>query len=104
MKAIHRGKKRSQTSEAPLRRGGERILKIKANPKSPKRKGKEEEATNPQEFIPKRDRWLYIVNRRNSRIEIRPLIQKWMPRLVILEPQELKDEYRNKLKEALKRL
>jgi len=30
-------------------------------------------------------------------LEILPLIQKWLPNLVILEPQELKEEYINNL-------
>jgi uncharacterized protein (DUF2267 family) len=34
-------------------------------------------------------------------IEILPFIQSWMPNLVILEPKELKDEYLNKLNEAI---
>jgi len=33
-------------------------------------------------------------------IEVLPLIQSWMPNLTILEPQELKDTYFKKLKEA----
>jgi hypothetical protein len=34
-------------------------------------------------------------------LEILPLIQKWMPHLIIVEPQELKDEYKQLLVEAL---
>ena len=34
-------------------------------------------------------------------IEILPLIQSWMPNLIILEPQELKDEYIKKLQESI---
>jgi predicted DNA-binding transcriptional regulator YafY len=34
-------------------------------------------------------------------IEILPFIQKWMPDLVIVEPQELKDAYVKKLNQAL---
>ena len=34
-------------------------------------------------------------------LEILPFIQKWLPDLVILEPQELKDAYIKKLKETL---
>jgi predicted DNA-binding transcriptional regulator YafY len=30
-------------------------------------------------------------------LEILPFIQKWLPHLVILEPQELKEEYINNL-------
>jgi hypothetical protein len=37
-------------------------------------------------------------------IEILPFIQSWMPNLTILEPQELKDEYLNKLKETITNL
>ena len=35
-------------------------------------------------------------------LEILPLIQRWLPDLVILEPQDLKESYIKKLKEALK--
>jgi len=34
-------------------------------------------------------------------LEILPLIQRWLPDLVVLEPQELKESYIKKLKEAL---
>ena len=34
-------------------------------------------------------------------LEILPFVQKWMPDLVILEPQELRDAYKKKLQEAL---
>jgi len=34
-------------------------------------------------------------------LEILPFIQKWLPHLVILEPQELKEEYINNLKNIL---
>lgn len=34
-------------------------------------------------------------------LEILPFIQKWLPDLVILEPQELKDAYTNKLQNTL---
>ena len=37
-------------------------------------------------------------------MEILPLIQKWMPDLTIIEPQELKDEYIKKLNQAIKNL
>jgi len=37
-------------------------------------------------------------------LEILPFVQKWLPDLVILEPQELKDEFRKKLKQALENL
>lgn len=37
-------------------------------------------------------------------LEILPFIQKWMPDLIILEPQELKDEYIQKLEKTLKNL
>jgi len=35
-------------------------------------------------------------------LEILPFVQKWLPDLVILEPQELKDTYKTKLQETLK--
>jgi len=35
-------------------------------------------------------------------LEIMPLIQKWMPDLIILEPQELREHYKEKLQNALK--
>jgi predicted DNA-binding transcriptional regulator YafY len=35
-------------------------------------------------------------------LEILPFIQKWLPDLIIIEPLELKEAYRKKLKEALK--
>jgi predicted DNA-binding transcriptional regulator YafY len=35
-------------------------------------------------------------------LEILPFVQKWLPDLVILEPQELKDAYRKKLQTSLK--
>jgi len=35
-------------------------------------------------------------------LEILPFIQKWIPNLIILEPQELKEEYKNNLSIALK--
>jgi predicted DNA-binding transcriptional regulator YafY len=34
-------------------------------------------------------------------LEILPFIQRWMPDLIILEPQELKDEYIEKLQKAI---
>jgi len=34
-------------------------------------------------------------------LEVLPFIQKWLPDLVVLEPQELKEEYRKKLNLAL---
>jgi len=34
-------------------------------------------------------------------LEILPFVQKWLPDLVILEPQELKDEFKKKLQKAL---
>ena len=34
-------------------------------------------------------------------LEILPFVQKWMPDLVILEPQELRDAYKKKLQKAL---
>jgi len=34
-------------------------------------------------------------------LEILPFVQKWLPDLVILEPQELKDIYKKKLKQAI---
>jgi predicted DNA-binding transcriptional regulator YafY len=34
-------------------------------------------------------------------LEILPLIQRWLPDLVILEPKELRDEYKKKLETAL---
>jgi len=37
-------------------------------------------------------------------LEILPLIQKWMPNLVIVEPQELKEEYKLILKKSLELL
>jgi len=37
-------------------------------------------------------------------LEILPLIQKWMPNLVIIEPEELKEEYRKILVQSLKAL
>ncbi|SFV62618.1 hypothetical protein MNB_SM-5-23 [hydrothermal vent metagenome] len=37
-------------------------------------------------------------------LEILPLIQKWMPNLVIIEPEELKKEYREILVQSLKAL
>ena len=37
-------------------------------------------------------------------LEILPLIQKWMPSLVIVEPQELKDEYKQILVQSLEEL
>ena len=37
-------------------------------------------------------------------LEILPFVQKWLPDLVILEPQELKDSYTKKLKQALENL
>jgi len=36
-------------------------------------------------------------------IEILPFIQKWLPHLVILEPQELKDEYKSNLQNILEK-
>ena len=35
-------------------------------------------------------------------LEIMPFIQKWLPDLVVLEPQELKEHYVKKLQDALK--
>jgi len=35
-------------------------------------------------------------------LEILPFIQKWLPDLIILEPQELKEAYRKKLEETIK--
>ena len=37
-------------------------------------------------------------------LEILPLIQKWMPNLIIVEPQELKEEYKQILMESLESL
>ena len=37
-------------------------------------------------------------------IEILPLIQKWLPDLIILEPKELKQEYIAKLEQTLQNL
>ena len=37
-------------------------------------------------------------------LEIMPFIQKWLPDLVILEPQELKEHYKEKLQQTLKNL
>ncbi len=37
-------------------------------------------------------------------LEILPFIQKWMPDLIILEPQELKDEYMKKLEKTIQNL
>ena len=37
-------------------------------------------------------------------LEILPLIQKWMPNLVIIEPQELKEEYKQILVQSLEAL
>jgi len=36
-------------------------------------------------------------------LEVLPLIQKWMPDLLILEPKELRDEYIEKLQLSLDR-
>jgi len=45
---------------------------------------------------------IFTVNYTQS-LEILPFIQRWLPHLVILEPQELKDEYLNNLQEILKK-
>ena len=37
-------------------------------------------------------------------IEILPLIQSWMPNIIILEPQDLKDEYIKKLQESIQNI
>jgi len=37
-------------------------------------------------------------------LEILPFIQRWLPDLIILEPQELKDEYMKKLKSAIEKI
>lgn len=37
-------------------------------------------------------------------LEILPWIQSWMPNLIILEPQDLKEEYKNKLTETLNKI
>lgn len=34
-------------------------------------------------------------------LEILPFVQRWLPDITILEPQELKDEYKNKLQSAI---
>jgi len=34
-------------------------------------------------------------------LEILPFVQKWLPDVIVLEPEELKEIYRNKLKKAL---
>jgi predicted DNA-binding transcriptional regulator YafY len=83
-----------------------RVAKIKASPEVAKYFDKGMKKMLPsQEFISKESDGSIIFKLEYTQgIEILPLIQKWMPDLVILEPQELKDEYRNKLKEALKRL
>jgi len=37
-------------------------------------------------------------------LEILPFIQRWLPDLIILEPQELKDEYMQKLEDTISNL
>lgn len=38
----------------------------------------------------------------SQELEVLPLIQKWLPELVIVEPKELRDAYVEKLKMVLK--
>ena len=46
---------------------------------------------------------IFTINYTNP-FEILPFIQKWLPYLKIIKPQELKDEYIKKLKQAIKSL
>jgi len=58
-----------------------------------------------QKFISKeKDGSIIFSLEYTQELEILPLIQKWLPDLIILEPQELKEAYRKKLEKALKNL
>jgi predicted DNA-binding transcriptional regulator YafY len=37
-------------------------------------------------------------------LEILPFVQKWLPDLIILEPRELKEQYRKKIQQIFKNL
>lgn len=55
-----------------------------------------------QNFIKKYDDGsIEITVEYTQNIEVLPFIQSWMPNMIILEPQELKDEYLKRLKETI---
>jgi len=56
-----------------------------------------------QKFLEKqKDGSIVFTLNYTQELEILPFIQKWLPDLVILEPQELKEAYREKLEKAIK--
>ncbi len=58
-----------------------------------------------QKFVSQKDDGSVIFTLKYTQeLEILPLIQKWLPDLIILEPKELKEAYRKKLEKALKKL
>ncbi len=56
-----------------------------------------------QKFIKKeKDGSIFFTVEYTQELEILPFIQKWLPHLVIVEPQSLRDAFKKKLQEALK--
>ena len=79
---------------------------IKANPNIAKYFKKDmKKFLSTQKFIKEQDDGSIIFELTYTQpLEILPFVQKWLPDLVILEPQELKDSYTKKLKQALENL
>jgi len=83
-----------------------KIAKIQATPKIAKYFDKDMKKFLPsQKFIKKLDDESIIFTLEYTQaLEILPLIQKWLPDLIILEPQELRDEYIKKLEKTIQNL
>ena len=56
-----------------------------------------------QTFIKKeKDGSILFTVEYTQELEVLPFVQKWLPHLVVVEPQELRDAFKKKLQEALK--
>jgi predicted DNA-binding transcriptional regulator YafY len=57
-----------------------------------------------QKIIKETDAEVIFTITYSNELEIMPFIQRWMPDLIIIEPQELKEHYKEKLQETLQNL
>ena len=81
-----------------------KIATIKANPNIAKyfKEGMKKILPSQKFKSQEQDGAVIFTLKYTQELEILPFIQKWLPDLIILEPQELKEAYIKKLQEALK--
>ena len=83
-----------------------KIAKLKANPNIAKYfKSNMKKFLSSQRFVEERvDGSVIFTLEYTQELEIMPFIQKWLPDLIVLEPLELKEHYKVKIRQMLENL